>query len=431
MVKKVITYGTFDLFHIGHVRLLERLSKLGDELIVCVSTDEFNSIKGKSSVIPYEQRAELVMSCKYVDRVLPEHDWDQKRTDIIREKIDIFAMGDDWAGKFDDLSDVCEVIYLPRTEDISSTSLKKIIAKMSSDEESTKSPSWGVVFKDIVDIATNGHLDKRTYKKFLNILLDNEDDKDLNWLRSWVLLNSITHKKAFKTQSYISKMVKISRRRGKMDEYNSFMSLLFDEMGLMRPIGGKYSQSFGDKNVDEILTKCYKINDDLKSAGVQAFASSGTLLGLIREGKLLSHDNDIDLVVVLSSRTEEEAAREWLSLCDKLIGGGIAMSRSEWSGVTLKLQKINGFGVDLFPAWVGADDEVYIFPYCYGNLNRDQIFPLHKNTASGLMIPNDSEAVLKENYGVDWNHPDEGWSFNWPAARKKFSKLLEKLNYQI
>lgn len=124
MGKRIITYGTFDLFHIGHVRLLKRLAALGDHLTVCVSTDEFNAIKGKTTIIPYAQRAEIVAACRYVDQVLPEQDWEQKRDDIVREKIDVFAMGDDWSGKFNDLSDLTEVYYLPRTEDISSTSLK-------------------------------------------------------------------------------------------------------------------------------------------------------------------------------------------------------------------------------------------------------------------------------------------------------------------
>ncbi|MEJ6390692.1 adenylyltransferase/cytidyltransferase family protein [Gymnodinialimonas ulvae] len=134
MPKRVITYGTFDLFHIGHVRLLHRLAGLGDHLTVCVSTDAFNEIKGKSSVIPYDQRVEILSACRYVDAVLPENDWAQKREDIRREKIDIFAMGNDWSGKFDDLGDLCEVVYLPRTEDISTTSLKTYMDALRSDQ---------------------------------------------------------------------------------------------------------------------------------------------------------------------------------------------------------------------------------------------------------------------------------------------------------
>lgn len=123
-MKTVITYGTFDLFHIGHLNLLERLKVLGDRLVVGVSTDEFNAIKGKKTVIPFKERARIVGALKVVDAVFPEERWEQKRDDIIREKATIFAMGDDWAGKFDEFSDVCQVVYIPRTEHISSTSLK-------------------------------------------------------------------------------------------------------------------------------------------------------------------------------------------------------------------------------------------------------------------------------------------------------------------
>jgi len=125
MAGKIITYGTFDMFHIGHLRLLQQLKKLGDELIVAVSTDEFNSQKGKKVLIPYEQRAEIVANIKCVDKVIPESSWEQKVEDIKRYNIDIFAIGDDWRGQFDHLKPYCEVIYLPRTKDISTTQLKK------------------------------------------------------------------------------------------------------------------------------------------------------------------------------------------------------------------------------------------------------------------------------------------------------------------
>lgn len=123
--KTVITYGTFDMFHIGHLELLKRLKDLGDKLIVAVSTDEFNELKGKKTIIPYAQRASIVEAIKYVDMVIPENDWKQKIEDIKRNNIDIFAMGDDWDGKFDFLKEYCEVVYLPRTDNISSTVLKQ------------------------------------------------------------------------------------------------------------------------------------------------------------------------------------------------------------------------------------------------------------------------------------------------------------------
>ncbi|MDF2184112.1 glycerol-3-phosphate cytidylyltransferase [Grimontia hollisae] len=127
-MKTVITYGTFDLFHVGHIRLLKRLKCLGDRLVVGVSSDEFNESKGKKSFFSYKERAEIVAACRYVDEVFPEHCWEQKLTDITTYNADIFAMGCDWEGKFDKLKKYCEVIYLPRTDDISSTEIKQKIS---------------------------------------------------------------------------------------------------------------------------------------------------------------------------------------------------------------------------------------------------------------------------------------------------------------
>ena len=132
MVKTVITYGTFDMFHIGHLKLLQRAKALGDELVVAVSSDEFNEIKGKKTLISFEQRAEIVANIKCVDRVIAENSWDQKIDDIKKHDIDVFVMGNDWEGKFDDLKEQCEVVYLERTAKISSTQLKKSLMNFTS-----------------------------------------------------------------------------------------------------------------------------------------------------------------------------------------------------------------------------------------------------------------------------------------------------------
>lgn len=129
--KTLITYGTFDLFHIGHVRLLKRIKERGNKLIVAVSTDEFNKTKGKKTIIPYEQRAEIIKAIKYVDVVIPENNWDQKKDDILKHGVDEFVMGGDWEGKFDELKEYCQVSYLPRTSDISSSELKNSLREIS------------------------------------------------------------------------------------------------------------------------------------------------------------------------------------------------------------------------------------------------------------------------------------------------------------
>lgn len=127
-MKKVITYGTFDLLHYGHINLLERAKNLGDFLIVALSTDEFNlKEKNKKSYFSYERRKQLLQAIKYVDLVIPEESWSQKSTDIDLYNIDTFVIGDDWRGKFDFLKEKCNVVYLPRTPEISTTKIKKDI----------------------------------------------------------------------------------------------------------------------------------------------------------------------------------------------------------------------------------------------------------------------------------------------------------------
>lgn len=126
-MKTVITYGTFDVLHYGHIELLRRAKQLGDFLIVACSDDNFNLIKNKKSFYSYEQRKSILEAIKYVDMVIPESSWEQKRTDIIKYNVNTFVMGSDWCGKFDELKDLCEVVYLPRTENVCSTDTRNYL----------------------------------------------------------------------------------------------------------------------------------------------------------------------------------------------------------------------------------------------------------------------------------------------------------------
>lgn len=124
-MKRVITYGTYDLLHYGHINLLRRARELGDYLIVVLSTDEFNwNMKGKKCYFSYEKRKQMLEAIRYVDLVVPEENWEQKNTDVVKYQADVFVIGDDWKGKFDFLKDKCEVVYLPRTPEISTTEIK-------------------------------------------------------------------------------------------------------------------------------------------------------------------------------------------------------------------------------------------------------------------------------------------------------------------
>lgn len=125
-MRKIITYGTFDLLHYGHINLLQRAKALGDYLIVALSTDEFNKFeKNKICYFSYEERKKLIEAIRYVDLVIPEENWEQKISDIKEYKVDVFVMGNDWEGKFDYLSEFCEVVYFERTPEISSTQIKQ------------------------------------------------------------------------------------------------------------------------------------------------------------------------------------------------------------------------------------------------------------------------------------------------------------------
>lgn len=123
-MRRIITYGTFDLLHYGHVQLLKRARECGDYLIVGLSTDAFNTLKGKCSYFSYEERKQLLEAIKYVDEVIPENSWDQKREDLVQFDVDCLVMGDDWEGVFDELKDQCEVLYLPRTPEVSTSRIK-------------------------------------------------------------------------------------------------------------------------------------------------------------------------------------------------------------------------------------------------------------------------------------------------------------------
>lgn len=127
-MKRVITYGTFDLLHYGHINLLRLARQQGDYLIVALSTDEFNwNSKQKKCYFEYERRKALLEAIRFVDLVIPESSWEQKAEDIKLYHVDTFVMGDDWKGKFDFLKEHCEVVYLPRTPEISTTQIKQEI----------------------------------------------------------------------------------------------------------------------------------------------------------------------------------------------------------------------------------------------------------------------------------------------------------------
>lgn len=141
-MKRILTYGTFDLLHFGHIEILRRAKELGDYLIVAVSTDEFNEIKGKKAYHNYETRKKMLEAIRYVDLVIPENSWEQKVSDVLDYKVDVVVMGSDWkdSDKFDYLKEYCDVVYLPRTEGISTTKIKEDLGLQEPDNKINQIP---------------------------------------------------------------------------------------------------------------------------------------------------------------------------------------------------------------------------------------------------------------------------------------------------
>ena len=145
-MKRILTYGTFDLLHYGHIEILRRAKALGDYLVVAVSTDEFNEIKGKKAYHNYETRKKMLEAIRYVDLVIPEENWEQKINDVKDYKIDVVVMGSDWenSDRFDYLKEYCEVVYLPRTEGVSTTKIKQELGLQQPDNKVNQIPTPSV-----------------------------------------------------------------------------------------------------------------------------------------------------------------------------------------------------------------------------------------------------------------------------------------------
>ena len=268
---------------------------------------------------------------------------------------------------------------------------------------------------------------KGDYERLFDALEAVRDRNDVAWMQAWIVLHCVTRNKAFATQRLISRLSRVCRKAGQEADYYEFLRVIEDDLGLYLPNGSAFTESFRNADVDAVLADCKALAARMEELGLEVFANSGTLLGIVREGTLLKYDNDIDLGVLLEARDVDEAAKEWIGLCDRLIAAGVGVERSSWSGVTLKLHKIGPFGVDLFPAWIDGSDKVFVYPHTFGEMARDQLVPLVTHGATGLKVPADAEAMLVCNYGESWRVPNEGWTFGWKEANAKFDRFLKAI----
>ena len=362
----VITYGTFDLFHVGHLRLLERARSLAGSdgtLTVVVSTDKFNwEEKRKRCVIPDKQRMEIVAALKCVDKVIPETCWEQKRQDVIDNKIDIFVMGDDWKGKFDFLSDLCKVVYLPRTSGISSTDLK---ASMDTQ-----------------------NIQYTTYRKSFILKLK---DNVRNWLKdSWL------GRKTYPLIQRCWRAYAIPKRQKRLQKCGP-----------------------------AVLARLHQL---LQRHNVPYYCDYGTLIGFMRDNGFIKHDDDIDISIQPGTMRPAEVLKVFVDAGYGFVHGFNYEGRlmeftvADSSGVTIDVffpvkMEAEGMVHGYQPIW----EPTRVYPNEKANTVIEYDFveatgiKTIKIVGTAALVPGNFDEVLTSEYGP-WKVPDA--KFNTVTDRK-------------
>lgn len=364
-MKTVITYGTFDLFHIGHLRLLERAKKLseGGRLIVAISTDEFNlKAKNKKAAIPYADRSAIVAGLRCVDQVIPETCWEQKAADVREYGVDLFVMGDDWRGKFDFLKAQCEVVYLPRTEGVSSSDLKERLKD--------KKLHYGTYH--VAPILTLKFWVQRI-------------------LKTWGL-----GKYVYPCLQKIWRAYRIPQRRR-----------------LLR------------KNGAEVMTRLHHL---LQKNNVPYYCDYGTLIGFEREKGFLAHDDDIDISIPPETATPKQVLALFMELGYGFIHGFkyegriIEFSVMDVAGVSIDVffpekTAVQGVIHAYQPIWEASRE--------YPDERANTLIQYDFVAATGIRtisvagtfaaVPGNADEVLTSEYG-QWKEPDT--KFNTVTDRK-------------
>lgn len=212
------------------------------------------------------------------------------------------------------------------------------------------------------------------------------------------------------------------------DRFERFEALVAQSLGDLRLTNHSYrSENFGKMSHDPIWERVSSHLSALSDAGYEAFLNSGTLLGVVRDARLIDHDDDIDLAVILKAVTCAEAVEEWLQLRDKLRADGILDEEATLNGSFFKLLPIDNIQIDLFPAWV-EQGRFYLFPHTFGELSAADVLPLKTCNITQNPIPADPEKMLAVNYGEGWRDPDPYFKFPWGAAKTKFKDFLSGVN---
>jgi len=247
------------------------------------------------------------------------------------------------------------------------------------------------------------------------------------YLETFIMISvaaRLTHARA---NGRMAVLRRVRKAEGQEGLFNAFSDFIDRSLGDVKFTGHGYStKSLGDVDPGEVFRSIQAIVSKINDVGYSVFANSGTLLGLIRDKAPIEHDDDIDLAVILNATDDVSAAREFAELFVKLQVAGFDAVAHVNEGSIIKLPKVEGFEVDLFPAY-SSERGFCVFPYSFGDLVQDDILPLKICGVSGLPVPARPERVLEVNYGTTWLIPDRRFVFPWKRQKRKFATLLAEL----
>ena len=243
-----------------------------------------------------------------------------------------------------------------------------------------------------------------------------------DWLEASIMVGALKRGRPYNTLAFINQLRNISKTDEDKKRAEKFIAkvtlylspTLLTSHGFIEP-----ENTFGQASHDEIWAGLERHMNVLKNAGLKVFLDSGPLLGLVRDGKLIDHDNDIDLGLILDAASEEAAALEWKKIPQKLRDLGIFSEGSDKNPGLVRLTEVAGFTIDVFPAWF-ADNKAYIFPHTYGELKPEDVFPFRVCKITGLDQPAEPEKMLAVNYGTGWRTYDPLWKFEQPRGFDSF-----------
>ena len=247
------------------------------------------------------------------------------------------------------------------------------------------------------------------------------------YYETFILLATRAEIRGAAANSHMSVLRRKRETAGELAKYYDFEKMIADYSGGVRFSGhGYYDRGLEDADTNAVFGGIANLLKVLEDLGHKALVNSGTLLGLVRDKKLITYDDDIDLAVVLKSRGELYAAREFCALVEQLNEKGIDCTLRAGNNAMIKLPDLDGFEVDLFSAY-GTMRRCSIYPYAPGTLKYNDVFPLQTCDISGLPLPASRETLLEQNYGKSWEVPDPRFVFDWPRQKRKFARLIQEI----